>query len=62
MGNMADFSITTSISKLEFHDGSLEELFALDVMALPKTLPQETPLEPVLKIFFNSFFYIYSIK
>lgn len=46
MGNISDFSSTTSISKLQFHDGTLEELFAGDGMALPRSLPQESSHEP----------------
>lgn len=46
MGNISDFSTTTSISKLEFQDDSLEEFFAMDGATLTRSLPQETPIEP----------------
>ncbi|KAL3118009.1 hypothetical protein niasHT_005252 [Heterodera trifolii] len=45
MGNISDFSSTTSVSKLEFQDGSVEQLFTTNGEAQPRSLPRETPYE-----------------
>ena len=44
MKNISDFFRTTSVSKLEFHDGNIEEFFISE--ALPRSLLQEAATTP----------------